>query len=169
MNRNYGKIVNAQIVFAPDAVVVDGRQRINPRAESYARAADGPWLPIVDEPPATPPRDGYHWEAQGWAVEDGRNVRQYAEVADPPPPPRVFRRSWLAQWIRAAGKWEAFQSFLVTPPAADIDFLWDVCTEFDEDSLLWPAALAAIKAALQLTDEDADAMLAFGATGEAAQ
>lgn len=165
MNRNYGKVANAQIVYAPDAVIVAGRMIINPRAESYAQAADGPWLPIVDEPPTTPPRGGHHWEARGWAEDGVRIVRQYAEAADPPPPPRTFRRSYLAQWIRAAGKWPAFAAFLAAPEAADLAFLWEYCTEFDEDNASWPAALAAIKAALSLTDAEADAMLAFGATG----
>jgi hypothetical protein len=168
MNRNFGKVKSDNsLEYAPDAVRVDGRIVIHPQAEQYARAADGPWLPNADTPPAVEPPQGYHYEARGWAVEDGRNVRQYAEVADPPPPPRVFRRSWLAQWIRGAGKWGAFAAFLSAPEAADLAFLWEYCTEFDEDSPQWPAALAAIKAALQLMDAEAEAMLAFGATGGA--
>ena len=166
MNRNFGKLVDNAIQYAPDAIRVNGRPVIWPNtAELYAAAADGPWIPVVDKPPTTPPREGYHWEARGWAEADGRIARQYAEVADPPPPPRVFRRSWLAQWIRGAGKWDAFSAFLADPSAADLAFLWEYCTEFDENNLAWPAALAAIKAALALTDAEADDMLNFGATG----
>jgi len=165
MNRNFGKVIDSAIQYAPDAVRNGGRIIIHPNAEGYATADDGPWLPIVDEPPTTPPREGYHWEARGWAEAEGRIVRQYAEVADPPPPPRVFRRSYLAQWIRAAGKWDAFTAFLADPAAADLAFMWEYCTEFDEDNLAWPQALAAIKAALVLTDAEAAAMLDFGATG----
>lgn len=165
MNRNFGKVANAQIVYAPDAVIVAGRMIINPRAESYAQAADGPWFPVVDEPPTTPPREGFHWERTR-PVEEGGEIRwQYAEVADPPPPPRTFRKSWLAQWIYAHGKWPTFQAFLGTPDATGITFLWSVCTEFDEDSPSWPGAVEIIKEALSLTDAEADAMLEFGATG----
>ena len=166
MNRNFGKVIDSAIQYAPDAVRNGGRIIIHPNAEGYAAADDGPWIPVaVDAPPATPPREGYHWERTR-PVEEGGEIRwQYAEVADPPPPPRVFRRSWLAQWIRGAGKWDAFSAFLADPEAADIAFLWEYCTEFDEDAPQWPAALAAIKTALQLTDAEAEAMLAYGATG----
>lgn len=165
MNRNFGKLIDSAIQYAPDAVRSGGRIIIHPNAEGYATAADGPWLPIIDEPPTTPPQAGYHWEARGWAEDEGRIVRQYAEAADPPPPPRTFRRSWLAQWIRGAGKWGAFAAFLADPAAEELVFLWQYCTEFDEDNASWPAALAAIKTALELTDAEADDMLAFGATG----
>lgn len=165
MNRNFGKLIDNSIQYAPDAVRNGGRIIIHPNAEGYAQADDGPWLPVVDEPPTTPPREGFHWERTR-PVEEGGEIRwQYAEVADPPPPPRTFRKSWLAQWIYANGKWPAFQSFLGSSEAQGIAFLWSVCTEFDEDAEQWPAALAAIKAALTLTDAEVEAMLEFGATG----
>jgi hypothetical protein len=166
MNPNFGKVKSDNsLEYAPDAVRNGGRIILHPNAIGYATADDGPWLPIVDEPPNTPPREGYHWERTR-PVEEGGEIRwQYAEVADPPPPPRVFRRSWLAQWIRAAGRWDAFAAFLADPAAADLAFLWEYCTEFDEDNASWPAALAAIKTALALTDAEAEAMLGYGATG----
>lgn len=167
MNRNFGKVVDHELQYAPDAVRNGGRIILHPNAIGYATADDGPWLPVVDEPPTTPPREGYHWERTR-PVEEGGEIRcQYAEVADPSPPPRTFRKSWLAQWIRAAGKWPAFAAFLADPAAADLAFLWEYCTEFDEDAPQWPAALAAIKTALALTDAEADAMLAFGERGAA--
>ncbi len=165
MNRNFGKVVDHELQFAPDAVRNGGCIIIHPNAEGYATADDGPWHPIVDEPPTTPPREGWHWERTR-PVEEGGEIRwQYAEVADPPPPPRTFRKSWLAQWIYAHGKWPRFVAFLDSPDAQGITFLWSVCTEFDEDNPAWPGAVIAIKEALNLTDADADAMLAFGATG----
>ena len=167
MNRKFGKVIDNAIQYAPDAVRVDGRLVLWPKeAALYAAADDGPWIPTaVDVPPTTPPREGYHWE-HSRPVEDGGEIRwQYAEVADPPPPLRTFRRSYLAQWIRAEGYWPAFAAFLADPAAADLAFLWEYCTEFDEDAPQWPAALSAIKAALQLTDAEAEAMLNFGATG----
>ena len=162
MRRDFGKLNGGAITYAPDTLRDGDSYIIAPRDADYERLG---WLPVVDEPPTTPPRVGFHWEARGWAEAEGRIVRQYAEVADTPPLPRTFRRSWLAQWIRAAGKWGAFSAFLADPSAADLAFLWEYCTEFDEDAPQWPAALAAIKTALQLTDAEAEAMLAYGATG----
>ena len=162
MRRDRGRLNGGAITYAPDTLRDGDSYIIAPRAEDYERLE---WLPIVDEPPTTPSRAGYHWERTR-PVEEGGEIRwQYAEVADPPPPPRVFRRSWLAQWIRGAGKWDAFSAFLADPAAADLAFLWEYCTEFDEDAPQWPAALGAIQAALALTDAEAETMLEFGATG----
>ncbi len=165
MNRNFGKVVNSELEYAPDAVRNGGRIILHPNAIGYATADDGPWLPIVDEPPTTPPREGYHWERTRPVDEGGEILWQYAEEADPPPPPRTFRRSYLAQWMYANGKWDAFTAFIENNAYLHLRFLWEICTEFDEDNAEWPTALAAIKAALALTDEEAEAMLDFGATG----
>lgn len=162
MNREWGRINEGAIEYAPDTFHDGDTYIVAPSPADY-RQHD--YLPNVDEPPKEPPPYGYHWEAGQWHEVEGRNVLQYLAVQDPPPPPRVFRKSWLAQWIYAHGKWPAFQTFLASPDAQGIAFLWSVCTEFDEDAEQWPAALAAIKAALALTDAEAEAMLAFGATG----
>ena len=153
----------AGIQYAPDTLIENGSYIVAPQAADYARLR---WLPVVDKPPQYIP-DGYHYERRDPVVEDGVITWQYVLVKDPPPPPRTFRRSYLAQWIRAAGKWGAFAAFLTDPKAADLAFLWEYCTEFDEDNPAWPDALAAIKAALKLTDAEAAQMLDFGATGGA--
>lgn len=166
MNRNFGKVKSDNsLEYAPDAVRNGGRIIIHPNAEGYATADDGPWLPIVDDPPTTPPRDGYHYERRDPVDEDGVITWQYVLVKDPPPPPRTFRKSWLAQWIYAKGKWAALQAFLADPDNEALAFMWGVCTEFDEDDAGWPKALAAIKGALALTDAEAEAMLDFGVSG----
>ena len=167
VNRKWAFGLNAggEPEYAPaESMTLNGRTVYNPTDRHYEAAG---LKRVADEPPAVPPRGGHHWEARGWAEDGGRVVRQYAEAADPPPPPRTFRRSYLAKWIRAVGKWPVFSAFLAAPEAADLAFLWEYCTEFDEDAPQWPAALAAIKAALRLTDVETAQMLDFGATGEA--
>lgn len=171
MRRDRGRLTDGgAIQYAPDTLRDGGSYIVVPRDADYERLG---WLPVVDEPPITPPREGYHYEAQGWEEHylwgtEGQYIirRVYVEVADPPPPPRTFRRSYLAQWIRGAGKWASFAAFLADPAAADLAFLWDYCTEFDEDAPQWPAALAAIKTALALTDAEAEAMLKYGESGK---
>lgn len=159
----YGLNADGEPEYAPaESMTLNGRTVYNPTDRHYEAAR---LKRVIDEPPVTPPRVGYHYEADGWAEDGGRIVRLFVEVADPPPPPRTFRRSYLAQWIRGAGKWDALIDFLTGPDVADLAFLWGYCTEFDEDAPQWPAALAAIKAALKLTDAEAEAMLEFGATG----
>lgn len=159
---DFGKLTSggAGIQYAPDTLIENGSYIVAPQSADYERLG---WRSVVDKIPET---DAAHYAAPtGWVI-DGAVIRRVYEVREnPPPPPRTFRRSYLAQWIRAAGKWPAFAAFLAAPAAADLAFLWEYCTEFDEDAPQWPAALAAIKAALSLTDAEAEAMLAFGATG----
>ena len=117
------------------------------------------WYPVVKgEKPEWSPGQVLWWT---YAVEGGVARKVYSVDA----PSRTFRKSWLAQWIYSHEKWPAFQAFLGTADATGIAFLWSVCTEFDEDNAAWPQAVAAIKAAINLTDAEAEAMLEFGATG----
>lgn len=141
---------------------VNGRAVLHPTAAEAARydaypKADG------DTPP-TPP-EGKVTVPDSWQVRDGEWHRTWRYEDAPPPPPRVFRKSWLAQWMYANGKWADIQAFLAKPDNEALEFMWSICTEFDEDAPQWPAALAAIKDALKLTDAEAEDMLVFGATG----
>ena len=157
----YGLNAGGEPEYAPaESITLNGRTIYNPTDRHY-EAAD---LKRVSDLP--PPHDETHYAVPvRWAEGETEITRIYDVLPEPPPPPRTFRRSYLAQWIRAAGKWDAFSAFLADPAAADLAFLWEYCTEFDEDAPQWPAALAAIKTALALTDAEAEAMLTFGATG----
>ena len=110
MRMDFGKPTSggAGIQYAPDTLIENGSYIVAPQAADYARLR---WLPVVDKPPQYIP-DGYHYERRDPVVEDGVITWQYVLVKDPPPLPRTFRRSYLAQWIRAAGKWPAFAAFL---------------------------------------------------------
>lgn len=89
MNSNYGKIDGeGDIEFAPSIVAHDGRSYINPTAEDYARADDGPWLPVVETYPIDPPPEGYHWKRTGkYELYDGGSciAPQYIAEEDPKP------------------------------------------------------------------------------------
>lgn len=158
MRRDRGRLNGGAITYAPDTLKDGDSYIIAPRAEDYDRLG---WPPVVDEAPET---DAAHYAAPtGWVL-DGAVIRRVYEVREnPPPPPRVFKRSYIAQWIRARGLWSAFGVFL--DKNDEFAFLWLYSTEFDEDNAQWPTALAAFKAALSLTDAEAEAMLAFGANG----
>ena len=43
INRNFGKLIDGAVTYAPRSLVIDGREIWNPRAETYARAG---YLPI---------------------------------------------------------------------------------------------------------------------------
>ena len=46
INRNFGKLIDGELTYAPRSLVIDGREIWNPRAETYARAG---YLPVDPE------------------------------------------------------------------------------------------------------------------------
>ena len=89
MNRKYGKVDASGIVtYAPSIVAHDGRSYLNPSAEDYARADDGPWLPVLDVPPSDPAPEGKHWTRTGFfePSPDGSSIRVKYVLADDPTP-----------------------------------------------------------------------------------
>ena len=120
------------------------------------------WLPVVDKAPKA--EEGHYVRKTGFADEvDGHIIMEYEQVPLPAPPPRTFRRSYLAQWINTKGKWDTFEAFLQSSP--EFAFLWTYSTEFDENNAMWPTAIAAFQQVLQLTDNEVDEMLEFGVNG----
>jgi hypothetical protein len=160
MRRDFGKLNGGAIEYAPDTLIENGSYIVAPRPADFVRLG---FKRVSDLPP---PTDADHYAIPvGWAESDTEITHIYDVRENPSPPPRTFRKSWLAQWIYAHGKWPRFVAFLDSPDAQGISFLWSVCTEFDEDNEAWPGAVVAIKEALDLTDAEAEGMLDFGATG----
>lgn len=78
-NRNFGQLVSENnIKFAPIEVTVDGHIVINPTAESYLAADDGPWLPIHDVKPEE--KVGVYYVPNGWEQHDDAIWRMYEEM-----------------------------------------------------------------------------------------
>ena len=113
------------------------------------------FLPF-DETPAPEPREGYHEEAR-YAVADGRIVQSWVEVANPPPPPRVFSRRKLYRALSAAEVWTPAKAYMEQAGCWED---WEYATTLDEDDPLLVAAVAALKTQLGLTDEQVEAILA---------
>jgi len=134
------------------------RTEVRPTATDYAQMG---WLPVIDKAP--PAQEGCSVHKTGFADEvNGRIVMEYVQIPKPTQY-RTFRRSYLAQWINAKGKWSAFEAFLDNAPA--FSFLWTYSTEFDENNEMWPTAIAGVQAALQLTNAEVEEMLEFGVNG----
>ena len=100
----------------------------------------------------------------------GADASKWHEIPESEIPPtpeqtpvRTFRRSYIAQWIRANGKWDIFEAFLDLQP--DFKFLWDYSTEFDDDNQMWPAAIAGVQQALELSDQEVSQLLDYGENG----
>ena len=61
MNTKYGKLVDGQVVYAPNTLDTEDGKKMNPSEASYLAAG---WKKVVDEPPA--PEDGCTVEVSGW-------------------------------------------------------------------------------------------------------
>lgn len=113
------------------------------------------FLPF-DETPMPEPREGYHEEAR-YTETDGRIVQSWVEVANPPPPPRVFSKRKLYRALSASEVWAPAKAYMEQAGCWED---WEYATTLDEDDPLLVAAIAALKQQLGLTDEQVEAILA---------
>lgn len=119
INRKWASGIGADgnPVYAPANVIeVNGRKVYNPTDKHYAAAG---YMPVVDEMPETPPAEGWHYEPRGWEVAEGKVRRVYAEVQDPPPPPRRWTRLALKTALAQAGLLSQALAYLAQVEVAD--------------------------------------------------
>ena len=109
-NRKYGRLnaETGEIEYAPTSLTLGGRLVMNPQAAHYAQAG---YLPIDNGSPSDSAAEGYHWEAKGWEVQDGRLKRVFEQVKDEPRPVYVSKAKVEAE-IDAMGKTAEFFAWL---------------------------------------------------------
>lgn len=141
---------------APRSAVIDGSTVCGQLPEDYLNSIG--WYRL-EETPMPEPREGYHFEAR-YAYDSAeaptRVVRSWAEVQDPPPPPRSLSKRRLYRALSAAGIWEPVKAYMESV-GAWTDF--DLATTLDEDDPLIVAAVAALRQSLGLSDEQVEAIL----------
>lgn len=143
LNRNFGKLENGTLTYAPailrvvthhhdewDEPVIDPETG-EPTGETEHKSRDYDtwetkmwptaddyakmgWLRVVDEMPDEPPQDGYHWEAAGWKQWLGILKRVYEQVVNPPAPPRVFSKINLETAVFKRGLLAKLDAFVDT-------------------------------------------------------
>ena len=142
---------------APRSAVIDGSTVCGQLPEDYLNSIG--WYRL-EETPMPEPREGYHFEARYAYDSDEtptRVVRSWAEVQDPPPPPRSLSKRKLYRALGAAGIWEGAKSYMESAGCWED---WQYATTLDEDDPLIVAAVAALKAQLGLTDDQVETILA---------
>ena len=178
MNRNFGKLdENSSIIYAPDCVVVvdhhheewvdpetgekheedwdTERRELHPTADDYAHAKDGPWLPVVSEPPQ---KTGvYFVPAEFGDLVDGVIRRRYDErpvVA----PPTVYSVEEIIYGLIMHDALQAVKEL--------VGDYWELLTMRDTveaSNEIWQAQFPALRDALVaqeiLTDEQIDTIL----------
>ncbi len=170
MNRNFGRLTEGELTYAPSSFVVDGRAILNPTAESYAAAG---YLPVDTSAPSDPAPEGYHYEPRGWEIFDddsspvARHIRRVWEiVANPPPLPRRWSRFAIKGALADAHLLPAAKAFLgaykLKPDYTALEAFTDVdyIEEFYGGEEMWSALLDGAAVALGKTREEIDAFLA---------
>lgn len=154
---------------APKYATINGAAVINPTREQYARMTP-PAYPLGVSPAPIPPEgkiaipDGYaphqnaesgEWEwRQKWRYEDA-----------PPPPPRTFSKLKLYAALAQMGLWDPLVAWLNTQTFEGVNAYtaFMLAQDLVEDHPMFEQWLAAAKAALGVTDEQAEAILAAAA------
>ena len=132
--------------------------KIHPLPEDFAKMG---WLVVIDKAPK--PIDGYYVSKTGFADEvDGKIIMEYVQLPIPPII-HTYKKSYLAQWMRANGKWGVFNGLL--NQSEDLNFFWGTSTEFDSNHPQWNDVLAVVKTVLGLSDDDVISMLKYGESG----
>ena len=154
LNRNYGKLRDdARIIYAPSEVKVGNTYYPAPTVEQYAACG---YLPIDS---TEPEKDGAYFVSTEYGdLVDGRIVRRYDERPLVPPAPPVIRYSKLKLIVaaKAAGKWEAFKSFIAS---AGYEDAWQGCQFLSCGYEQFAQAKAAVIAAGIATAEEIEAIL----------
>ena len=156
MNRNFAKPkADMTPEFGPDALVIDGRTILAPKAAHYAR--DG-YLPLSPDWPVDPPQ-GKHYERTGTIEPDGAGGYRwvYRLVDDPPPPPRVFETADLVEALMEEGVWDTAWAWIVERGLLDLVL---ATKEFDENNENFQAGKEALQTALGWTDAEVEELLA---------
>ena len=155
-NRNFGYLdAENKIVYADDFAEINGVIYTSPTAEHYARM-NPPRIPIDS---TKPEKDGAYFVSTEYGdIVDGRIVRRYDERPIVAPPPQVVRYSKLKLIVasKAAGKWEAFKSFIAS---AGYEDEWQACQFLSSGYAQFEQAKAAIIAAGIATAEEIEAIL----------
>ena len=151
--ERYGKLTEGRLENAPKVMRVGKTLVVNPSAADYAAAG---YLPVIDAPPTTPAREGYHYEAGAYELVDGKYVRQYAEVADPPPAPRVFSKLKCVAALMEAGVWAQVKAYIEQAGLYD---LYLAAQDFKEDNAYFTQGVAVLKSQLGWDDAQVEAIL----------
>lgn len=153
--------------IAPNYATIDGAAVINPTREQYAQMTP-PAYPLGTSTPPEPPEGKYAFPDGFVAVDtpDGKEWLQKWRYEDaPPPPPRTFSKLKLYAAIAQAGLWDPLVAWLNTQTFEGINAYtaFMLAQDLVEDHPMFEQWLAAAKAALSVTDEQAEAILSAAA------
>ena len=154
MNVNFGRVVNHEIRYAKDTVVLaDGTVVSRPTEAQYLAANQ---YRVIDVPPVAP--EGFEAVHDDW-VEDAasKTATRLYRVKPVPAPVVRYSKLKLITAAKAAGKWDALKGWI---EAAGIYDEWLVCQYLSSDYPGFDAMVARIVESGIVTLEEVKRLLA---------
>ena len=163
MNKNFGKVNNGEMSYAPDALYNDYGVIVNPSKDDYYKANEGPYLPNEDTLPA--PDVGYHVSSWRWDTDGEKNYKVYDYEKDARPP-RVFSKLKLELVLFNLGLLDALDAFVDSQTIENemgqkmpLRRAYNTANEFSEDNEYFAPYLGFAKEALGVDDAVVDEIL----------
>lgn len=154
-NKNFARLVDGKIEYAPESLPVEGGIAVSPTWEQYLAAG---WKRLVDLPaPSRNPPPGTHWERAGWCQDRFAIFPAWRIVPDARPLPRVFVTADLVEALMEEGAWEKARKWIVEHGILDLVL---ATKEFNENNENFKAGREALQRELEWTDEQVEELLA---------
>ena len=162
-NRNFGKLIDGVITYAPTEIRIGNTYYPAPTAEQYAACG---YYPIDS---TKPDNDGmYFVSTECGDLVDGRIVRRYDERPIVAPPPPVIRYSgWkMYKALKAEGFGDAFDALMKADIGVMIAFVRPQYFLSNDDD--FTSMVTQMCAALHIDDETKERILAASVDEEVA-
>lgn len=161
----YAKIISETTVDRnpPRRATINGRDVTGELPADYLATLG--YLPFDETPmPSVEPTAGKHWEPR-YAEAEGRVAQSWTQVDNPAPAPRTFSKLKLYATLAQMGLWDSLATWLNTQTYEGVSAYtaFMLAQELTEDHPMFNRWLAAAKTALDVTDEQAEAILAAAA------
>lgn len=138
----------------PRSAVIDGRFVCGTLPRDYLASLG--YYPLR-ETPAPAPAEGYHVEPR-YALDGGEVVQSWAQVENPPPPPRSFSKVRLMRALKARDLWAPVKGFIMSSETFADE--WELSTTLDENHELVKNAVGALRTQLEIPEQTIKEILA---------
>ena len=152
MNKNYAKLSDGKLHYAPSSLTTPQGIIMNPKRLSYLQAG---WKFLDLQPPADPPPEGKEYAISGY-TETATDIRPVYKLVAIEMPPRTYSKLRLVTALASRGLWSAFRDWLIE---TDLYDLFLAAQDFRSDHPQFAAALAAAQSNFSLTAEETAAIL----------
>lgn len=158
----YAKFINEKTIDRnpPRRATINGREVRGELPADYLATLG--YYPLESTPcPSEDAPEGKHWEIR-YAQGEGAVTLAWVAVDNPPPAPRTFSKLKLYAALAQYGLWDGLKAWLESQTFDGINayYAFSLAQDLTEAHPLFSQWFAAAKTALDVSDEDAEKILA---------